>query len=142
MFPNLLFVRLDEDCLLRSTSSELVGRLSEVKFYIPRSPLPQLLNAHCIFLFGNDNAGHALGVAASWLVQVGIEIYRYISEKIKSEEDNIVNKTEKLVLLRKKIASATLRCSSSLVFASIGAGIGATLFRPSAGQWIGKFTPL
>ncbi|XP_022940670.1 uncharacterized protein LOC111446193 [Cucurbita moschata] len=81
--------------------------------------------------------GHALGVAASWLVQVGIEIYRYISEKIKSEEDNIVNKTEKLVLLRKKIAGATLRCSSSLVFASIGAGIGATLFRPSAGQWIG-----
>ncbi|KAG6607756.1 hypothetical protein SDJN03_01098, partial [Cucurbita argyrosperma subsp. sororia] len=81
--------------------------------------------------------GHALGVAASWLVQVGIEIYRYISEKIKSKEDNIVNKTEKLVLLRKKIAGATLRCSSSLVFASIGAGIGATLFRPSAGQWIG-----
>lgn len=81
--------------------------------------------------------GHALGVAASWLVQVGIEIYRYISAKVKSKEDDIVDETVKVVLLRKKIAGATLRCSSSLVFASIGAGIGATLFRPSTGQWIG-----
>lgn len=31
-----------------------------------------------------------------------------------------------------------MRCSASLVFASVGAGIGATLFRPSVGQWIGK----
>lgn len=108
----------------------------------PPTPLDsRLLDAHCVFLFGHDDAGHALGVAASWLVQVGIEIYRYISAKIKSKEDDIVDETEKVILLKKKIAGATLRCSASLVFASIGAGIGATLFRPSAGQWIGKFTP-
>lgn len=81
--------------------------------------------------------GHALGVAASWLVQVGIEIYRYISAKVKPKEDDISDETDKIILLRKKIAGATLRCSTSLVFASIGAGIGATLFRPSTGQWIG-----
>ncbi|XP_038898033.1 uncharacterized protein LOC120085869 [Benincasa hispida] len=81
--------------------------------------------------------GHALGVAASWLVQVGIEIYRYVSAKVKSKEDDVVEETEKAIVLRKKITGATLRCSASLVFASIGAGIGATLFRPSAGQWIG-----
>uniref|UniRef100_A0A0A0K342 Isopentenyl-diphosphate delta-isomerase n=2 Tax=Cucumis sativus TaxID=3659 RepID=A0A0A0K342_CUCSA len=81
--------------------------------------------------------GHALGVAASWLVQVGIEIYRYVSAKVKPKDDDVVDETDKVIILRKKIAGATLRCSASLVFASIGAGIGATLFRPSAGQWIG-----
>lgn len=80
--------------------------------------------------------GHLLGVAASWLVQVGIEIYRYFSSMIKEENDDL-DKPERLKLLGKKVTGATVRCSASLVFASIGAGIGATLFRPSAGQWIG-----
>ncbi|XP_050246556.1 uncharacterized protein LOC126694364 [Quercus robur] len=80
--------------------------------------------------------GHFLGVAASWLVQVGIEVYRYFSSMIKEGKDDF-DREEKAKLLGKKVSCATVRCSASLVFASIGAGIGATLFRPSIGQWIG-----
>ncbi|XP_059432407.1 uncharacterized protein LOC132165747 [Corylus avellana] len=80
--------------------------------------------------------GHFLGVAATWLVQVGIKIYRYFSSIIKEDRDD-VDKAERVKLLAKKVSCATVRCGSSLVFASIGAGLGATFFRPSAGQWIG-----
>ncbi|KAJ8643744.1 hypothetical protein MRB53_005492 [Persea americana] len=79
--------------------------------------------------------GHLLGVVASWLIQVGIEIYRLFSNEFEDEEE--VDKAEKLQLFKKKVSRATVRCSASLVFASIGAGIGACLFRPSTGQWIG-----
>ncbi|KAG8658363.1 uncharacterized protein LOC110611174 [Manihot esculenta] len=82
--------------------------------------------------------GHFLGVAASWIVQVGIEVYRFINRLAKSEEENNkVEKSEQVIVLGKKVTGVTLRCSASLVFASIGAGIGATLIRPSTGQWIG-----
>uniref|UniRef100_A0A5B7AQU8 Isopentenyl-diphosphate delta-isomerase n=1 Tax=Davidia involucrata TaxID=16924 RepID=A0A5B7AQU8_DAVIN len=82
--------------------------------------------------------GHFLGVAASWLVQVGIDIYRFFSSIFNpNEETDKVDKAEQVQLLAKKVYGTTVRCSASLVFASIGAGIGATLFRPSAGQWIG-----
>ncbi|XWS51757.1 hypothetical protein CRYUN_Cryun11dG0010700 [Craigia yunnanensis] len=81
--------------------------------------------------------GHLLGVAAAWLVQTGIEIYRCFSRITNSEESDGVNITEQAELLGKKISGITIRCGASLVFASIGAGIGATLFRPSIGQWIG-----
>jgi len=80
--------------------------------------------------------GHFLGVAATWLVQVGIEIYRYFSSMIKEDRDD-VDKAERVKLLTKKVSCATVRCGASLIFASIGAGLGATFFRPSAGQWIG-----
>ncbi|GAB2230429.1 hypothetical protein Droror1_Dr00014694 [Drosera rotundifolia] len=81
---------------------------------------------------------HFLGVAASWIVQVGIDIYKTLKRMFGPREDlEVVDNKEELTLLLKKIFSATLRCSSSLVFASIGAGIGATFFRPSIGQWIG-----
>lgn len=84
-------------------------------------------------------AGHFLGVAASWLIQVGIEIYRFFSHMIKSKEEvDDVDTPEQLKLLATKVSSATIKCGASLVFASIGAGIGATLIRPSVGQWIGK----
>ena len=56
-------------------------------------------------------------------------------------ESDDVDQAERVKLLGKKVSSATVRCGSSLVFASIGAGLGATFFRPSAGQWIGKFIP-
>ncbi|CAK9182066.1 unnamed protein product, partial [Ilex paraguariensis] len=82
--------------------------------------------------------GHFLGVLASWLVQVGIDVYRFFSCLLHSKEENEeVDKAEQIRLLVKKIYGTTVRCSASLVFASIGAGIGATLFRPSSGQWIG-----
>ncbi|KAA8527054.1 hypothetical protein F0562_008717 [Nyssa sinensis] len=82
--------------------------------------------------------GHFLAVAATWLVQVGIDIYRFFSSIFKpNEETDEVDKAEQVQLLAKKVCGTTIRCSASLVFASIGAGVGATLFRPSAGQWIG-----
>ncbi|KAI7737376.1 hypothetical protein M8C21_020323 [Ambrosia artemisiifolia] len=85
--------------------------------------------------------GHFLGVAASWLVQVGIECYRFVRDITKSNEgedvDVNVDQSERAKVLGKKMCGATVRCGASLVFASIGAGIGATLFRPSSGQSIG-----
>ncbi|CAJ2665351.1 unnamed protein product [Trifolium pratense] len=79
-----------------------------------------------------------LGVAASWVVQVSIEVYRFFISVFKSnDEDKEVDTPEQVRLLGQKIALTSIRCSSSLVFASIGAGIGATLILPSLGQWIG-----
>lgn len=80
--------------------------------------------------------GHLLGVAASWLVQVGIDIYRYFNEIFKAENDKVV-RAEKAQVLGKKVSCTTARCGAALVFASVGAGIGATLFPASTGQWIG-----
>ncbi|RDX94379.1 hypothetical protein CR513_23235, partial [Mucuna pruriens] len=80
--------------------------------------------------------GHMLGVAASWLVQVGIGLFQFVKFMSKNENDDI-NKDLKIRRFRQKVYIATIRCNASLIFASIGAGIGATLFRPSAGQWVG-----
>ncbi|KAI8011845.1 hypothetical protein LOK49_LG06G00316 [Camellia lanceoleosa] len=80
--------------------------------------------------------GHLLGVAASWLVQVGIDIYRFFSY-MSREDDDQIDRAEQFQLLGKKVYGTTVRCGASLVFASIGAGIGASLFRPLIGQWIG-----
>ncbi|WCJ33066.1 hypothetical protein M5689_014450 [Euphorbia peplus] len=80
--------------------------------------------------------GYLLGVAASWLVQVGIEVYRLFSRIAKSEENCKLDK-EQVTILGKKVTGITIRCGVSIVFASIGAGIGAALIRPSTGQWIG-----
>lgn len=83
--------------------------------------------------------GHFLGVAASWIVQIGIEIYRYFNRIMNSKEEDSdgVNKAKEAKVLGKKVTGITIRCGASLVFASIGAGIGATTVRPSIGQWIG-----
>ncbi|PON94042.1 isopentenyl-diphosphate delta-isomerase [Trema orientale] len=82
--------------------------------------------------------GHILGVAASWIVQVAIEIYRFFNRLVNSKEvGDEVDPAEQVKLLGKKLSATTIKCSASLVFASVGAGIGAVLFRPSAGQWIG-----
>lgn len=82
--------------------------------------------------------GHFLGVAASWIISVGIDIYRTFSHMINSKEEvDDIDTPQKLKLLGKKVSGTTIRCGASLIFASIGAGIGATLIRPSTGQWIG-----
>ncbi|KAA3467380.1 Isopentenyl-diphosphate delta-isomerase [Gossypium australe] len=88
-------------------------------------------------LFPNVYSGHLLGVTAAWIVQTGIEIYRCFSRRTNSDESNEANVTVRAKLLGKKISGITIRCGASLIFASIGAGICATLFRPSVGQWIG-----
>ena len=82
------------------------------------------------------SAGHLLGVAASWVVQIIIETYRCLIRKPVNVDDN-ADRTEKIRLVGKKVYGVTVKCGASLVFASIGAGIGA-LFHPSTGQWIGK----
>ncbi|RZR94716.1 hypothetical protein BHM03_00023476 [Ensete ventricosum] len=79
--------------------------------------------------------GHILGIAASWIVQVIIEIYRCFFRKHNNDNEDI-NINDKIRLFRRKLFGTTVKCSASLVFASIGAGIGA-LFHPSTGQWIG-----
>ncbi|GJX63671.1 hypothetical protein Tco_0296571 [Tanacetum coccineum] len=83
--------------------------------------------------------GHFLGVATSWLVQVGIECYRCVRDIAKSENegedvDIVVYKGERAKVLGKRVCGVTVRCGVSLVFASIGAGIGATLLRPRTGR--------
>ncbi|XP_030471242.1 uncharacterized protein LOC115689368 isoform X1 [Syzygium oleosum] len=82
--------------------------------------------------------GQLLGTAATWLIQVGIETYRCLSSIFKSkEEDEEVDSVEQVIILGKKVHVITVKCSASLIFASIGAGLGATIMRPSLGQWIG-----
>ncbi|XP_077209851.1 uncharacterized protein LOC143845412 [Tasmannia lanceolata] len=79
--------------------------------------------------------GHLLGVAAQWLVQVGIDIYRFFSSITNRNEQ--VDQAEQIKLLRNRIFGTTVKCFASLVFASVGAGFGAIVFSPSIGQWIG-----
>lgn len=83
--------------------------------------------------------GHFLGVLASWFVQVGIDIYRFFTSIYKTKEasGDTIDTSENFQILGKKIYGTTIRCSASLVFASLGAGIGAAVIRPSTGQWIG-----
>ncbi|XP_039137165.1 uncharacterized protein LOC120274702 [Dioscorea cayenensis subsp. rotundata] len=78
--------------------------------------------------------GHMLGVAASWIVQIGVDAYRCFIRK--SEDDPLADKNEKIRLFGKKVYATTIKCTASLVFASIGAGICA-LIHPSTGQWVG-----
>ncbi|XP_017434668.2 uncharacterized protein LOC108341504 [Vigna angularis] len=78
--------------------------------------------------------GYMLGVSASWVVQVGIGLFQFF--KSKSKNENLSNNV-RIRVLRQKVFLATVRCNASLIFASIGAGIGASLIRPSVGQWVG-----
>ncbi|CAI8611665.1 unnamed protein product [Vicia faba] len=80
--------------------------------------------------------GHSIGVAASWIVQVGVRIFQFFKTK-SINEDGSINKAERNRIFKEKIYIATLKCNASLAFAAIGGGIGATLCRPSVGQWIG-----
>ncbi|XP_013618419.1 PREDICTED: uncharacterized protein LOC106324964 isoform X1 [Brassica oleracea var. oleracea] len=92
-------------------------------------------------VIGGVYAGHFLGIAASWTVQVGIEIYRCVSRYVKpvdvEEEGEQVVISEQAKDLGNKVVGITVRCGASLVFAAIGAGICSCLIRPSMGQWIG-----
>lgn len=78
--------------------------------------------------------GHMLGVAASWIVQIGVDAYRCFIRK--PEDDLLADRKEKIRLFGKKVYGTTIKCTTSLVFASIGAGVCA-LIHPSTGQWVG-----
>ncbi|KAK7301619.1 hypothetical protein RJT34_12487 [Clitoria ternatea] len=80
--------------------------------------------------------GYLLGIGASWLVQVGIRLCQFLNAMLRKKDDNF-DRAERVRILRHKVFIATVRCNASLIFASIGAGIGATLFRPAVGQWVG-----
>lgn len=89
--------------------------------------------------FLSIGAAHCLGVTASWVVQVGIDTYKTLLHLLNSKEDiEEVNTMEEFKILGKKIYTASIKCTASLVFAAIGAGLGATLVHPSIGQWMGK----
>ncbi|KAL8028569.1 hypothetical protein ABFX02_14G169500 [Erythranthe guttata] len=71
--------------------------------------------------------GHFLGVLASWIVHVGVDIYEFFTHVYKRQ----------FRVLAKWVFGATIGCGASLVFASIGGGVGATIINPAAGQFIG-----
>ncbi|KAL5206175.1 hypothetical protein ABZP36_034384 [Zizania latifolia] len=78
---------------------------------------------------------HALGVAAAWVVQSIIEVYKCFIRK-PSNDQELFDEMNKLKMFGKKIHGITIKCGFSLVFASIGAGLG-VLVHPVHGQWLG-----
>ncbi|KAK3163643.1 hypothetical protein QOZ80_1AG0006320 [Eleusine coracana subsp. coracana] len=78
---------------------------------------------------------HALGVAAAWVVQSIIEVYRCFIRKPRDDEESF-EEVDKLRKFGGKILGITIKGCFSLVLASIGAGIGA-LVHPGHGQWFG-----
>ncbi|KAL8496046.1 hypothetical protein ACS0TY_019958 [Phlomoides rotata] len=97
------------------------------------------ISTYCYCVSKTTFRGHLLGVLASWIVQVGVDVYRFFRSIFKKarEDNGSVDTSAQVHTLGIKVYGATVKCGSSLVFASIGAGIGVTLFRPSTGQWIG-----
>ncbi|XP_028798651.1 uncharacterized protein LOC114754075 [Neltuma alba] len=95
--------------------------------------MPTLVYIYCVSR--TTFRGHMLGVAASWIVQVGIDLYRFFTSGFKTLQED--DDEKQVGVLAQRVSVAAVRCISSLIFASIGAGIGATLIRPSRGQWIG-----
>ncbi|GJN06094.1 hypothetical protein PR202_ga23782 [Eleusine coracana subsp. coracana] len=75
----------------------------------------------------------ALGVAAAWVVQSIIEVYRCFIRKPRDDEESF-EEVDKLRKFGGKILGITIKGCFSLVLASIGAGIGA-LVHPGHGQW-------
>ncbi|KAJ1265430.1 hypothetical protein BS78_08G076000 [Paspalum vaginatum] len=82
---------------------------------------------------------HALGVAAAWVVQSIIEVYRCFIRKPSEDDqpsDQQFEDMNKFRLFGRKIYGITVKSSFCLVLASVGAGIGA-LLHPVHGQWFG-----
>lgn len=84
---------------------------------------------------------HALGVAAAWVVQSIIEVYRCFirkpsDETLPSDNEEQFDDMDKFRLFGRKVYGITIKSCFSLVLASVGAGIGA-LLHPVHGQWFG-----
>ncbi|KAF8646304.1 hypothetical protein HU200_013425 [Digitaria exilis] len=86
---------------------------------------------------------HSLGVAAAWVVQSIIEVYRCFirkptkeDEPLPSDDDVQFDDADKFRMFGRKIYGITIKSCFSLVLASVGAGIGA-LVHPVHGQWFG-----
>lgn len=65
----------------------------------------------------------------------------YSTAKSKKGSHETTHTKDEFKIFAKKVYVTSVRCAASLVFASVGAGIGATLIRPSTGQWVGMMTP-
>ena len=85
-------------------------------------------------------AAHALAVLANWMVQLVVDFYRSIrvSFTVRSEGNAVGLDSKELKRLARRIAGNTLKGSASLILASVGAGLGTVLIRPSTGTWIGN----
>ncbi|BBN20310.1 ribosomal RNA-processing protein 1 [Marchantia polymorpha subsp. ruderalis] len=86
--------------------------------------------------------GHALGVLANWVVQLVLDIYRYIrasfpTKKEEGRKQIAQDNNKDFNRLIRKTAGNTLKIGASLVLASVGAGLGTILIKPSTGTWIG-----
>nr|CAB3465945.1 unnamed protein product [Digitaria exilis] len=88
-------------------------------------------------------ATHSLGVAAAWVVQSIIEVYRCFirkptkeDEPLPSDDDVQFDDADKFRMFGRKIYGITIKSCFSLVLASVGAGVGA-LVHPVHGQWFG-----
>jgi len=84
---------------------------------------------------------HALGVAAAWVVQSIIEVYRCFirkpsDETLPSDDEEQFDDMDKFRLFGRKVYGISIKSCFSLVLASVGAGIGA-LLHPVHGQWFG-----
>jgi hypothetical protein len=93
------------------------------------------------YFFGG--AAHALGVAANWLVQLVLDIYRSISNSfyVRTKEGKPMGMdARELKRLARRTVGNTLKGIASLVLASLGAGLGTVLIRPSTGTWIGMLS--
>ncbi|XP_024537624.1 uncharacterized protein LOC9649803 [Selaginella moellendorffii] len=85
---------------------------------------------------------HALGVGASCLVQEVLDIYRsgrviYIHRQNPGRAKGNKKEIDVLHSLARRTAGNSLKAVASLTCASIGAGCGAVLIKPSTGTWIG-----
>eukprot|EP00250_Pteridium_aquilinum_P026382 c32927_g1_i1 orf=117-1169(-) len=89
--------------------------------------------------------GHLLGIAATWLVQLLIDIYTCIRGLYRRRRKLSAGNTtgyhqiekEELAFLLRKTVGNTLKCGASLALASVGAGLGVVLISPSWGQRLG-----
>ncbi|KAH6556135.1 hypothetical protein KP509_1Z202400 [Ceratopteris richardii] len=91
--------------------------------------------------------GQLLGIAATWLVNLLVDIYSYLSGLHRRltkmqvgdgcDVDYEVEKEELAFLLRKTVGN-TLKCGAALTISSVGAGVGVLVLHPSWGQRIGS----
>ncbi|KAL3678500.1 hypothetical protein R1sor_021456 [Riccia sorocarpa] len=84
---------------------------------------------------------HALGVMANWVVQLIMDVYRYlrVSTPAKKGEGRkqVAQDSKDFNKLVRKTAGNTLKVGASLALGSVGAGLGTVLIKPSIGTWIG-----
>lgn len=83
---------------------------------------------------------------ANWVVQLVLDMYRYGRASLskrqvegkKQGKQGLQDPSKDFKGLMRKAAGNSLKGGASLVLASIGAGVGTVLIKPSIGTWIGK----